>query len=70
MVSEVSIPPAYVALRLVRPLGTTKRVSVPARQAGNPFLGSLKRLQIRALLLFLACWEPTTGDGVSQRQRA
>jgi len=52
MVSEVSIPPAYVSLRLVRPLGTTKRVSVPARQAGNPFLSSLKGLQIRAPVTF------------------
>jgi hypothetical protein len=29
--------------------GTSNRVVVPARQAGNGFLGSLKRLQIRAL---------------------
>jgi hypothetical protein len=43
--SEDSIPPAYVAWRV----GTTKRVVVPARQAGNRFLGSLKGLQIRAL---------------------
>ena len=42
--SEVSIPPAYVARRA----GTTNRVVVPARQAGNRFLGSLKGLQIRA----------------------
>jgi hypothetical protein len=42
--SEVSIPPAYVALRA----GMTNRVFVPARQAGNRFLGSLKGLQIRA----------------------
>ncbi len=39
------IPPAYVACRA----GTSNRVVVPARQAGNPFLGSLKGLQIRAL---------------------
>ncbi len=43
--SEESIPPAYVAGRA----GTTNRVVVPARQAGNRFLGSLKALQIRAL---------------------
>jgi hypothetical protein len=42
--SEDSIPPDYVAWRA----GTTKRVVVPARQAGNRFLGSLKDLQIRA----------------------
>jgi hypothetical protein len=41
--SEELILPAYVALRA----GTTKRVVVPARQAGNRFLGSLKGLQIR-----------------------
>jgi hypothetical protein len=43
--AEESIPPAYVAWRA----GTTNRVVVPARQAGNRFLGSLKGLQIRAL---------------------
>jgi hypothetical protein len=43
--SEGSIPAAYVALRD----GTTKRFVVPARQAGNRFLGSYKGLQIRAL---------------------
>ncbi len=40
---EESIPPAYVAWRA----GTTNRVVVPARQAGNRFLGSLKGLQIQ-----------------------
>jgi hypothetical protein len=30
--------------------GTSNRAVVPARQAGNRFLGSLKNLQIRALL--------------------
>ncbi len=40
---EDSIPPAYVAWRA----GTTNRVVVPDRQAGNRFLGSLKGLQIR-----------------------
>jgi hypothetical protein len=45
--SDDSIPPAYVAWRV----GTTNRVVVPARQAGNRFLGSLKGLQIRALKL-------------------
>ncbi len=42
--SEDSIPPAYVAWRA----GTKNRVVVPARQAGNRFLGSLKGIQIRA----------------------
>jgi hypothetical protein len=42
--SEESIPPAYV----VRRAETTNRVVVPARQAENRFLGSLKCLQIRA----------------------
>ncbi len=37
--SEDSIPPAYVAWRV----GTTNRVVVPARQAGNRFFGLLKR---------------------------
>ncbi len=45
-----SIPPAYVAWRA----GTSNRV-VPARQAGNRFLGSLKGLQIRALYLSCDC---------------
>jgi hypothetical protein len=43
--SEDSTPPAYVTLRA----DTTYRVVVPARQAGNRWLGSLKGLQIRAL---------------------
>jgi hypothetical protein len=38
------MPLAYVAWRT----GTTCRVVVPIRQAGNRFLGSLKGLQIRA----------------------
>ncbi len=42
--SDNSIPPAYVAWRA----GATNRVVVPARQARNRFLGSLKGLQIRA----------------------
>ena len=42
--SEESIPPAYVACQG----GTTNRIVVTARQAGNRFLGSLKGLQIRA----------------------
>ncbi len=44
IVSEESIQLAYVAWRA----GTTNRVVVPARQAGNRFQGSLKGLQIRA----------------------
>jgi hypothetical protein len=43
--AKESIPTAYVAWRA----GTSNRVVVPARQAGNRFLGSLKGLQIRAL---------------------
>ncbi len=43
--SEESIPPAYVAWRA----GTKNWVVVPARQAGNRFLGSTNGLQIRAL---------------------
>jgi hypothetical protein len=39
------ISPTYVAWRA----GTTNRVVVRARQAGNRFPGSLKGLQIRAL---------------------
>jgi hypothetical protein len=42
--AEESIPPHYVA----RGAATTNRVVVPARQAGNRFLGSLKGLQIQA----------------------
>jgi hypothetical protein len=42
---EESISPAYTACRA----GTTNRVVVPARRAGNRFLGSSKGLQIRAL---------------------
>ena len=38
------IPPAYVAWRA----GTSSRVVVPARQAGNRSSGSLKGLQTRA----------------------
>ncbi len=43
--SEESIPSAYVAWRAT----TSNRVVVPARQAGNRFLDSLKGLQILAL---------------------
>ncbi len=42
--SKESIQPAYVAWWA----GTTNRVVVPARQAGNRFLGSFKGLKIRA----------------------
>jgi hypothetical protein len=41
------MPLAYVAWRA----GTTYWVVVPVRQAGNRFLGSSKRLQIRALVV-------------------
>ncbi len=40
-----AIPQAYITWRA----GTSNRVVVPAHQAGNRFLGSLKGLQIRAL---------------------
>jgi hypothetical protein len=43
--SEESIPLAYVSWWA----GTTIRIVVPARQAGNRFLGTLKGFQIRAL---------------------
>ncbi len=43
--SDESIPPAYVTWRVS---SMTNRVVVPARQAGNRFLSSLKCLQIRA----------------------
>ncbi len=36
--AQESIPPAYVAERV----GTINRVVVPAHQAGNQYLGSLK----------------------------
>jgi hypothetical protein len=44
--SKELIQPAYVAWRA----GTTNRVVVSARQAGNRFLGSVQGLQIRALV--------------------
>ncbi len=55
--SEESISPAYVARRA----GTTKRVVVPALQPENRFLGSIKGLQIRALISWLTClqWSPS-----------
>jgi hypothetical protein len=46
LVTQESIPPAYVAWRA----GTANRVVVPAPQAGNRFLRSLKGLQIWALV--------------------
>jgi hypothetical protein len=42
--AQESIPLAYVAWQA----GTTNRVVVPARQAGNRFLGFLKGLQIQS----------------------
>ncbi len=48
--SEETIPPAHVAWQA----GTTNRVVVPARQAGNRFLWSLKGLRIRALLWYIS----------------
>jgi hypothetical protein len=44
--SNESILPAYITWRD----GTSNRVVVPARKAWNRFLGSLKGLQVRALL--------------------
>jgi hypothetical protein len=44
--AQKSIQLAYVAWRA----GTTNRVIVPARQAGNRFLDTLTGLQIRAQL--------------------
>jgi hypothetical protein len=43
--SEESSPPAYVSWRA----STKNKVVVPAREAGNRFLSSIKGLQIRAL---------------------
>ncbi len=43
--AQESILPAYVAWRA----GTTNRLVVPTRQAGNRFLDSLKGLQVWAL---------------------
>jgi hypothetical protein len=47
--SKETIPPAIVAWRA----GASKRVVVPAARLGNRFLGSLKGLQIRALIVSL-----------------
>jgi hypothetical protein len=47
MDSKESIPPAYVAWLA----GTSNKVFVPARQAGNRFLGSLKAFQISGSIL-------------------
>jgi hypothetical protein len=49
--AQESIPPAYLVWRA----GTSNRVVVPARQAGNRFLGSLKGLHIRAQAYSFAC---------------
>ncbi len=45
--AQESIPLAYVIWQA----STTNRVVFPARQAGNRFLGTLKGLQIRALVI-------------------
>jgi hypothetical protein len=52
--SKESIPPVYVARRA----GTSNRVVVPARQAWNRFLDSLKGIQIRAH----TCQKTNKGD--------
>jgi hypothetical protein len=44
-----SIPPTYLAWRA----DTSKRAVVPARQAGNLFIGSFKDLQVVALYVYL-----------------
>jgi hypothetical protein len=44
--SKESVPPTYVAWRA----RMSTKVVAPARQAGNQFLGSVKGLQIRALV--------------------
>jgi hypothetical protein len=49
--AKESIPLAYVARRA----NTTNRVFVPARQAGNRFLGTFKGLQMR-----FPAWRPST----------
>jgi len=61
--SEDSIPPAYVAWRA----GTTNRVVLPASQAGNRFLGSLKGLQIRAQV-YVSGYRGVGDYGQFQRQ--
>jgi hypothetical protein len=56
--SEDIIPPAFVAWQS----GTTNRVVVPARQAGNRFLGFLKGLKIpfyRYLITTKTVFPPT-----------
>ncbi len=57
--SEESIPPIYVAWRE----STTSRVDIPAPQAGNRFLGSLKvvlwiRIRIHRIHMFLGLPDP------------
>jgi hypothetical protein len=54
---EESTPSAFVAWRA----GTSNRVVVPTRQAGNRFLGSLKGLQIRAQVYQLSIFAPEAG---------
>jgi hypothetical protein len=63
--SDGSIPPSYVACRA----GTTNRVVVQARHAGNRFLGSLKGLQIRALYTHTVLTCITSCQGVTKRCR-
>jgi hypothetical protein len=56
--SEESISSTYVAWRA----GTKNRVVVPARQAGNRFLVSLKGLQIQALAFLRSFWSLTQSN--------
>ncbi len=55
--AQESILPTYVAGRD----GTTNRVVVPARQAGNRFLGSWKGLQIYRLCKYIGTLPHVSG---------
>ncbi len=63
--SEKSIQTAHVAWRA----GTTCRVVVPARQAGNRFLGSLKVLKIRAQCSWSLIYFPSVFFSSQQQTR-
>jgi hypothetical protein len=59
MDSKESILSAYVALRA----GTSNRNVVPARRAGNRFMGSFKSLQIQAQANMQTCNELEENNG-------
>jgi hypothetical protein len=63
--SEESISPAYVACRA----GTTNRVVVPARQSENRFFGSIKGLQIRALVFVVVLRGEKSIPGIDLESR-